>query len=47
MKYSRGFLAAALFAYTALATTPPPTAPVHPVTDDYFGTKVVDNYRWM
>ena len=25
----------------------PPLAPVHPVTDDYFGTKVIDNYRWM
>ena len=25
----------------------PPWRPVRPVTDDYFGTKVVDNYRWM
>ena len=25
----------------------PPVAPVRPVTDDYFGTKVTDNYRWM
>jgi prolyl oligopeptidase len=25
----------------------PPPAPVLPVVDDYFGTKVVDNYRWM
>jgi len=25
----------------------PSAAPVRPVTDDYFGTKVVDNYRWM
>jgi len=24
-----------------------PVAPVHPVTDTYFGTKVVDPYRWM
>jgi prolyl oligopeptidase len=24
-----------------------PVAAVHPVTDDYFGTKVVDNYRWL
>jgi prolyl oligopeptidase len=24
-----------------------PVAPVRPVTDTYFGTKVVDNYRWM
>lgn len=26
---------------------PPPVAPVRPVTDDYFGTKVVDNYRYF
>jgi prolyl oligopeptidase len=25
----------------------PPVAPVHPVTDTYFGTTVVDPYRWM
>jgi prolyl oligopeptidase len=24
-----------------------PVADVHPVTDDYFGTKIVDNYRWL
>jgi len=26
---------------------PPPEAEKIPVTDDYFGTKVVDNYRWL
>ena len=26
---------------------PPPVAAVKPVTDDYFGTKIVDNYRWL
>jgi len=26
---------------------PPPPAPVRPVTEDYFGTKVVDPYRYM
>jgi prolyl oligopeptidase len=25
----------------------PPTAPVRPVTDTYFGTSIVDPYRWM
>nr|ACN96091.1 prolyl oligopeptidase family protein [Fischerella sp. MV11] len=25
----------------------PPVAPVKPVTNDYFGTKVTDNYRYM
>jgi prolyl oligopeptidase len=25
----------------------PPVAAAQPVTDDYFGTKVVDNYRWL
>ena len=25
----------------------PPAAPVRPVTDDYYGTKVVDPYRYM
>jgi prolyl oligopeptidase len=33
----------------ALAQNPlaPPVAPVKPVTDTYFGTAVVDPYRWM
>ncbi len=31
----------------ACATLGPPRAPVEPVTDDYGGTRVVDNYRWM
>ena len=31
----------------AAATAVPPVAPVRPVTDDYFGTKVIDPYRWM
>jgi prolyl oligopeptidase len=31
----------------ALALDAPPAAPVKPVTDDYFGTQVVDNYRYL
>ena len=29
------------------APTKPPVAQVRPVTDDYFGTKIIDNYRYM
>lgn len=29
------------------AVTPPPVTAKHPVTDDYRGVKVVDDYRWL
>ncbi len=29
------------------AQSAPPPTPVHEVTDDYFGTKVTDPYRWL
>lgn len=32
---------------TALAQDGPPKAAVHEVTDTYFGTRVIDPYRWM
>jgi prolyl oligopeptidase len=32
---------------SAAATLSQPVAPVRPVTDTYFGTSVVDPYRWM
>src|SRR6202167_1259327 len=38
---------AGLASVSALALEPPPAAPVRPVTDTYFGTEVVDNYRYM
>ena len=42
-----GFCAAA-FAAVAWGLPPaPPAAPVRPVVDDYYGTQVTDNYRWM
>jgi prolyl oligopeptidase len=43
------FLLCGLLVTTAATGAPsvPPVAPVRAVTDDYFGTKVVDPYRWM
>ncbi len=32
---------------SARAADGPPVAPVRPVTDTYFGTQVVDDYRWL
>jgi prolyl oligopeptidase len=32
---------------SGIALGAPPEAPATPVTDDYFGTKIVDNYRWL
>ena len=34
-------------ASTILAQQKPPVAPVRDVADDYYGTKIVDPYRWM
>jgi prolyl oligopeptidase len=31
----------------ASAQSEPPKTPVRPITEDYFGTKVVDPYRWL
>ncbi len=30
-----------------IALPAPPETPRHPVTDNYFGTPIVDNYRWL
>ena len=48
MKKLSLLLALATSTSVALAAAPaPPPAPIHPVVDDYFGTKVTDSYRWM
>jgi len=41
-------LAAGLLGTASIAASPaPPVAPVRPVTETYFGTPVVDPYRWL
>jgi prolyl oligopeptidase len=40
-------LALSILSTTGEAQLTPPVAPVRPVTDTYFGTTVVDPYRWM
>lgn len=40
-------LLSAFFCLPVFAQDKPPAAPVREVTDDYFGTKIVDPYRWM
>lgn len=59
MRFRTSFVFAAFTALAMLgasnsrAQTPsgapntPPVAPVRPVTDDYYGTKIVDDYRYM
>jgi prolyl oligopeptidase len=37
----------AIHGANGITLPPPPVAAVHPVTDDYNGTKIVDNYRWL
>ena len=48
MTYRIAALALALFLPAAgWAAGAPPSARIAPVVDDYFGTKVTDDYRWM
>jgi prolyl oligopeptidase len=48
VRFLRAVLVLAFFApHIASAQAPLPPTPVREVTDDYFGTKVVDPYRWL
>ena len=47
MAVTLGLAAAAATAAPRPAIPPQPVAPVTPVVDDYFGTMVTDDYRWM
>jgi prolyl oligopeptidase len=42
-----GALAQAIHGRDGITLPPPPAVEKIPVTDDYFGTKVIDNYRWL
>jgi prolyl oligopeptidase len=42
-----GAMTQAIHGREGIALPPPPAAAGVPVTDDYFGTKITDNYRWL
>ena len=48
---SYAFIFACLLTFSAFAQSPalpaPPDTPKKPVTDEYFGVKVTDDYRWL
>jgi prolyl oligopeptidase len=47
-RFLRTFLVLSVFIpFCTPAQAPPPPTPVREVTDDYFGTKVADPYRWL
>ena len=45
--FGLGFLVCSVVSLPVRAQLTAPVAPVRPVTDVYFGTSVVDPYRWM
>jgi prolyl oligopeptidase len=42
-----GALAQTIHGREGITLPPPPAVVAIPVVDDYFGTKIVDNYRWL
>lgn len=42
-----GLLGTELIGFAAFSPAPPPVAPIRPVTDDCYGTKTVDHYRYV
>jgi len=44
---SLGVFAQAIHGRDGITLPPPPAVESIPVVDDYFGTKIVDNYRWL
>lgn len=46
-RFLRAFLIMSMFVPVVTQAQAPPPTPVREVTDDYFGTKVVDPYRWL
>jgi hypothetical protein len=42
-----GAFAQTIHGRDGITLPPPPAVEAIPVTDDYFGTKITDNYRWL
>ena len=42
-----GAFAQTIHGREGITLPPPPAVEAIPVVDDYFGTKIVDNYRWL
>jgi prolyl oligopeptidase len=42
-----GIFAKAIHGREGITLPPPPAVEATPVVDDYFGTKITDNYRWL
>lgn len=48
LRYIAFFLLLSVFVFAQTSPLPaPPPTPKHPVTDEYYGVKVADDYRWL